>query len=118
MFAIFRKSRFLAAAILLLILFTITGKEVIHSFVVHTPISCVEHVKGEDELTHDTEIGIDSYRYCILCHFEFSTFYATEKAALSDNLITGQIIKFNAPLQANIQPELGFIALRGPPSIG
>ncbi len=112
-----RNARFLLAAALLMVILTINGKDLLHSFVQHNPVSCVEHVDGEDELTHHPVAAIDSYKYCLFCHFNFTAYFTTEvntNVGISFEYFT---IVLNGVPEIYLPKQTSTLSLRGPPAL-
>jgi hypothetical protein len=112
-----RTARYLLAASLLLVLITINSKDVLHGFATHNPISCIEHIEGEDELNQHPIAALDSYKYCLFCHFEFSTYFLPEEFAPTGNAFEYLTIS-TTPIWSIYLPEQHrSLSLRGPPTV-
>lgn len=112
-----RTAKYLLAASLLLVLITINSKDLLHGFVTHNPISCVEHVEGEDELNQHPIVALDCYKYCLFCHFEFSTYFLTETFSNSGVAFHYYSVPVLAEFELYLPNQIATLSLRGPPAL-
>jgi|GEM_PF-1696960 len=117
MFRKIRNARFLIAAALLMVLFTINSKDLLHSFVQHNPIACVDHVDGEDELAHHPISAVNSYKYCLFCHFEFSSYFLTATFSNAGSSFDYYASIFYGVAEIYLPSQVCTLSLRGPPAI-
>ncbi len=115
MLRFFRNSKILPVILLLLVVGTISGKDLLHSFVQHETLICSVHHEGQANSNDLTNTKVEKNRFCAFCHLDNFTFTTSEQIHAEGDIFyyyAPAIIHYEEPVFSN---SVTVQQLRGPP---
>ncbi len=115
MLSFFRKAKLLPVIILLLVVGTMSSKDLMHSFVQHHSVSCLEHADDNATSLKLPHEKIEKSRFCAFCHLDNFTYTTSEQIQPEENTFSYYApasIQYEEPVFSNSNTVQ---LLRGPP---
>lgn len=115
MLRFFRKAKLLPVIMLLLVVGTMSSKDLMHSFVQHHAVSCLEHADDNATSLILPHEKIEKSRFCAFCHLDNFTFTNSDQLHTQENTFsyyTPALIHYKQPVFSNSNTVQ---LLRGPP---